>query len=249
MGTLQWLEHFRSSVARERPIQWDRGVDVPDTIREPVLQSLRVFQRGLSSPGLNLRSKVRRSCAPEYAECVDLYVREKQIHAELLLQLVWRSGSEPAGRAFIDFLFRRVRRRFDWARELTVLLTAEMVSMPFLRVLSNHVNDPVFRQVLESILADQAYHLGFHIEHLRAEIERRPAWERVFIQQAWTAFFSGALTLVIADNQKTFDALGYDRLAFWTDAWNLFAQVQSGLVGSRHMSSILGRDPRIRFVV
>lgn len=249
MGTLQWLEHFRSSIRRDRPIQWERGITLPESSREPVLQSLRVFQRGLSSPGINLRSKVRRDCSPEYAECVDLYVREKQIHSELLLQLVWQAGSEPASRAFIDFLFRHVRRRFDWARELTVLLTAEMVSMPFLRVLSNHVDDPVFRQVIESILADQAYHLGFHIDHLRTELESRSALERVFLQQAWTAFFSGALTLVIADNQKTFDALGYDRLAFWTDAWNLFAQVQSGLVGSRHMGSILGRDPRIRFVV
>jgi len=249
MGTLQWRDHFHSSLRRERTIQWTLGVRLDASIAAPVLTSLQVLQRGLSSPGIDLRTKVRKVHSREYAECIDAYVLEKQIHSELLSKLLWEAGSEPAKRAWVDFFFRHFRRRFDWLPELAILLTAEMVSMPFFRVVCNNVDCPVVRQVLESIMADQSYHLGFHIDHLRPEIASRSPLERLAIQQAWSAFFSAALSLLIASNRAVFSALEYDRLAFWTDAWNLFAQVQTGLNGSRHLASVLGRDPRLKFAL
>jgi hypothetical protein len=142
-----------------------------------------------------------------------------------------------------------MRRRFDWAEELMILLTAEMASAPYFRVLHNTVDDKLLQQVLGSIMEDQSYHLGFHIDHLRPELERRSPTERALLLQGWSAFFGSVLSVVIFDNRAVFAALRYDKLTFWTDAWNLFAQVQSGLHGSRHMSALLGRDPRLRFVV
>lgn len=249
MGTLQWREHLDSSVRRERRIQWQLGVTLEAQLRDPVIASLQLFQRGLTSPGVDFRTKIRRACPRELADCVDLYVQEKAVHSELLCRWLWEADSAPTRRHVVDFAFRHFRRRFDWAREMGLLLTAEMVSMPYFRVLSNHVADPVTRQVLESILADQAYHLGFHIDHLRPELQQRSSSERFFIQQAWGVAFTSALGVVITSNREVFDALGYDRLTFWTDAWNLFAQVQTGLCGSQHLSSVLSRDPRLKFAL
>jgi hypothetical protein len=249
MGTMQWLHHFRSSVRREREIPWESGIRLRSEVRAPIVATLRIFQRGLTSSGINLRTKVRQSCSPEYAECIDLYVQEKNIHAELLMKWLWAADAEPAGRILLDFGFRRFRRRFDWVRELMVLLTAEMVSMPLFRVLANSVDDPTTRALLEEILADQAYHLGFHIDHLRDELQKRSRWERLAAQQAWSALFAGSLSAVLIETSEVFDALPYDRLAFWTDAWNLFAQVQTGLHGSRHLSGMLVRDPRLKFAL
>ena len=249
MGTMQWLNHFESSVHQPRVLDWSRGIHVQEPLRTPLLRSLQTIQRGLSSPGLDFRTKVRSACPPEYAECIDLYVREKAIHSDLLAKVLWMAGERPISRQWTDFAFRRLRRRFDWAAELMVLLTAEMASAPYFRVLYNAVNDPLLHDVLDSIMVDQSYHLGFHIDHLRGELERRTPAERAMLQQGWAAFFNGVLGVVIFDNGDVFDALGYDRLTFWTDARNLFAQVQSGLHGSQHMAAILGRDPRLRFVV
>lgn len=249
MGTMQWIEHFRTSVARPRTFDWSGGVALPPEVAGPVLRSLQTFQRGLSSPGVDLRSKVRRGADPDYAVAVDLYVQEKNVHADLLAHLLWAAGSQPEGRRWPDFFFRRLRRRFDWAPEMLILLTAEMASMPWFRTLSNRVEDPLVRAVLEGILQDQAFHIGFHIDHLRPEMERRGGRERVMLQHAWGTFFSGTLMVLIQDNGPVFDALDHERIAYWTDAWNLFAQVQSGLHGSRNLGALLGRDPRIRFAV
>jgi hypothetical protein len=246
---MQWLTHFESSVHRERPIPWARGIHLDPSVRGPVVEALRVFQRGLTSSGIDLRSKVRQSCDAPYAQCIDLYVQEKNVHAELLMKWLWEAGSEPTKRVLLDFGFRRFRRRFDWLRELMVILSAEMASMPFFRVLANSIDDPVTNALLEEILADQAYHLGFHIDQLREELAGRSRWERLFQQQAWGAMFGGTLSAVLIETSDVFDALDYDRLAFWTDAWNLFAQVQTGLSGSQHLASILSRDPRIRFTL
>jgi hypothetical protein len=249
MGTLQWREHFRGSVKRDRGIDWSHGIRLRADVRDPLIRSLQTFQRGMTSPGVDLRTKIRRAGDAEFADCIDLYVQEKNIHSELLMRLLWEAGSEPARRAAIDFLFRRFRRRFDWVRELSIIATAEMVAIPFFRAVANSVDCPLTRQVLESILADLAYDLGFHIDHLRNELERRPSFERLAVQQAWSAFFASMLGVVMVDNRDVFRALRYDPLAFWTDAWNLFAQVQTGLVGSHHLASVLGRDPRIKFAI
>lgn len=249
MGTMQWLNHFHGSATRPRDVDWEQGVQVDPAILEPVLRSLQSFQRGLTSPGTNLRTKVRKSCPPEYAECVDLYVGEKAIHAELLMKLIWALGGEPARRAWPDFFFRRTRRRLDWTRELMLLLTAEMASMPFFRILANQVGCPLINDVIEIIIEDQAYHLGFHIDHLREAMAGRDGMEKLAVQQAWGAMFGSTLMVVMADNREVFEALDYPKMTYWTDAWNLFAQVQTGLTGSAHLNALISRDPRISFAL
>lgn len=249
MGTMQWLAHFERATERKRDIDWTRGLELPEHLRPHVVRSLAIFQRGLTSPGLNLRSKVRQSCTPEFARCVDLYVGEKRVHSELLMRLVWEAGGSPRNRQMADFALRRVRRRADWIWEMLVILTAEMAASPFLRVLANTIEDPLTRQVLESMLEDQAYHLGFHIDALRPEMEQRDNVERLAMQQAWGSVFTATLGVLLTSHRDTFRALDYQKLTFWTDAWNLFAQVQTGLNGSQHLSAILGKDPRLKFAL
>ncbi len=249
MGTMQWKQHFEQSVNRPRNIHWEAGFAVKSPLREPLLRSLQTLQRGLSSPGLDFRTKVRASCPREYAEVIDLYVREKTVHSDHLAQILWSAGERPVSRQWTDFAFRRLRRRFGWAEELMVMLTAEMASAPYFRVLYNTVDDPLLREVLAGIMEDQAYHLGFHLDFLREELQKQSAVDRVTTQQAWSTLFGSVLGVVIFDNREVFAALRYDKLTFWTDAWSLFAQVQTGLHGSQHMSALLARDPRIKFVV
>lgn len=249
MGTMQWLNHFRASVSRPRDIDWDQGIRLEPELAGPVIRSVQTFQRGLTSPGVNLRTKVRRSCPPEYAECIDLYVAEKAIHADMLIRVLWAAGSEPAKRAWPDFLFRHFRRRFDYTRELMVLLTVEMATMPFFRILANQVGCPLITDVAESILEDQAYHVGFHIDHLREALGGRDNLEKLGVQQVWATMFSTTLSVVMADNRAVFQALDYPKLSYWTDAKNLFAQVQTGLTGSAHLNALLSRDPRISFAL
>ncbi len=249
MRTMQWLQHFRASVDRPREVRWDVGVQLDAELRDPVIRSLQTFQRGLTSSAVNLRTKVRQQCEPEYAECVDLYVREKSVHSDLLMRVLWTAESGPRKRLWVDFMFRHLRRRFDWAREVMVILTAEMASMPFFRVLANNAGDPLVKEVLEIVLEDQAYHLGFHIDHLRDEMHGRSNLERLALQQAWGGLFASTLSVVMADNRTVFQVLEYDKLAFWTDAWNLFSQIQTGLNGSQHLAALLGRDPRLKFAL
>lgn len=249
MGTMQWLSHFRDSSERERSYDFGQGVDLDPSMREAVMQALGFFQRALSTPGMDLRSKVRRSCSPEYIECIDLYVKEKSIHADLLAQLLWAAGEEPGRRNVPDFLFRRLRRRLDWQPELLVLLTGELVMVPVMRVISNHVRDPLVKAVVDEILYDQSFHIGFHLDHLREEVRKQGSLGNVAMQAAWSGLFTSTLGVLLRECHPLFDALEYSRLTCWTDAWHLFATVQAGLNGSDHLNSLLSRDQRIRFAI
>lgn len=249
MGTMQWLTHFRESARRERSFDFARPVTLDASQRETLLQALSFFHRAINTPGLDLRTKIRQGRHDEYVECVDLYVREKNAHAELLAQLIWRLGGEPSRRNVPDFLLRRFRRRLSWQPELLVLLTGEMVMVPVLRVMANQTTDPVTKEVLQSILADQAFHIGFHLEHLKDEVAALGGWGNVAMQSVWAAFFSSMLGVLLTECHAMFDALGYSRLTCWTDAWHLFAQVQIGLNGSNHLNPILMHDGRLRFAL
>lgn len=249
MGTMQWLSHFRDSVERERAYDFGQGVSLEPAIREPVMGALAFFQRALSTPGMDLRSKVRRGCSAEYVECIDLYVQEKSLHADALAKLLWAAGEEPGRRNVADFMFRRLRRRFDWQPELLVLLTGEIVMVPVMRVISNQVKDPLVKAVVDDILYDQSFHIGFHLDHLRTEVGKLGSLGNVAMQAAWASLFTSALSVLLRECHPLFDAVGYSRLTCWTDAWHLFSTVQAGLNGSDHLNSMLSRDSRIRFAL
>lgn len=249
MGTMQWLAHFRDSSERPRVREISATLDLEPALRAPIVQTLTFFQRALSTPGMDLRSKVRRSCPDEYVECIDYYVREKNVHADMLARVIWALGGEPERRNMPDFVFRRVRRRLDWQPELLVLLTAEMVMVPVMRVIANHVREPEIKAVIEDILLDQAFHIGFHLDHLRTEVRSLSSMGNVAMQAAWSSMFAAALTVLLRECHPFFDAVGYSRLTCWTDAWHLFATVQTGLNGSDHLNSLLMRDPRLRFAL
>lgn len=249
MGTMQWLSHFRDSATRERSFDFAQGVTLEPAVREPVMAALSFFQRALSTPGMDLRTKVRNGGSPEYVECVDLYVAEKNAHADLLARVLWAAGEQPGRRNVPDFVFRRVRRRLPWQPEIMVLLTAELVMVPVLRVIANHTRDPLVTEVVESILYDQSFHIGFHLDHLRDELRGFGSLSNVGLQAAWSAMFTSALTVLLRECHGLFDAIGYSRLTCWTDAWHLFSTVQAGLHGSDHLNSVIGRDSRIRFAI
>lgn len=249
MGTMQWRAHFRDSVERPRAYDFEQGIQLDADVREPLMGALRFFQRGLNSAGLDLRTKVRANCSPEYIECIDLYVREKAIHAEMLAQLLWAGGSQPGRRNVPDFLYRRLRRRLPWQPELVALLTGELVMLPVMRVIGNQAKDPLVQAVVNDIVYDQSFHIGFHLDHLRYEIRKQRSVANVAIQGVWASFFASSLTILLAECHPFFDAIEYPRLTCWTDAWNLFALVQAGLNGSDHLNSNLMRDGRIRFAI
>lgn len=249
MGTMQWRAHFRDSVNRRRQIDWNHDIHLEPEHREAFVNALQHLQRALSSPGLHLRTKVRFNCPDEYADCIDCYVKEKGVHADMLAQLLWKLGEEPSKRFWGDFLFRRFRRRFGWTGEIMVLLTAEIAAVPLFRIIANHTEDPTITEVIESILEDQAFHLGFHIDHLRPELSTMSSMSNVAMQHAWGVLFSSTLGFLMTDLRALFAALKYSRLSYWTDAWNLFAQVQTGLNGSGHLNALISRDPRIKFVI
>lgn len=249
MGTMQWLAHFRDSAERTRVREISQTLTLKPALRAPIVQTLTFFQRALSTPGMDLRSKVRRSCDEAYVECVDHYVREKNVHADMLARVIWALGGEPERRNMPDFVFRRIRRRLDWQPELLVLLTGEMVMVPVMRVIANNVGDPEIKAVIEDILVDQAFHIGFHVDHLRTEVGALSSMSNVAVQVAWASMFSSALIVLLRECHPFFDAVGYSRLTCWTDAWHLFATVQAGLNGSDHLNSLLMRDPRLRFAL
>lgn len=249
MGTMQWRAHFRESVERPRTYDFDQGISLDPSIKAPLIGALRFFQRSLNSAGLDLRTKVRQNCSEEYIECIDLYVREKAIHAEQLAQLIWAADGEPGRRNVPDFLYRRLRRRLDWQPELVALLTGELVMLPVMRVIANQVKDPLVSQVVNDIVYDQSFHIGFHLDHLREEVRKLSSIKNVAMQATWASFFASSLTILLAECHPFFDAVSYPRLTCWTDAWNLFSLVQGGLNGSDHLNSSLMRDGRIRFAL
>jgi len=249
MGTMQWRAHFRDSVERPRTYDFEQGIQLDPDVKMPLIGALRFFQRGLNSAGLDLRTKVRKNCSPEYIECIDLYVREKSIHAELLAQLLWAGGAEPGRRNVPDFLYRRLRRRLQWQPELVALLTGELVMLPVMRVIANQAKDPLVAAVVNDIIYDQSFHIGFHLDHLREEVRKLSAMQNVGVQALWASFFASSLTVLLAECHPFFDAIAYPRLTCWTDAWNLFSLVQGGLNGSDHLNSNLMRDGRIRFAL
>ncbi len=220
MNSLAWLRYFEAN--RRNFIEPDHSAPIalPSELRTLLATSLSHFQLGESGGGRHLFAQAARQVRedPAYVGALELFVAEEGEHARLLQLLVARFGGRLISRHWTHLLFRAARRALGLNFEIQVLLIAELVGTAYYRVLQRRVCDPVLDQVCARILADEAQHVAFHLDHLR-EIHaallpaERAAWTLQF-----QLLFTAALNVAWIDHRSALKATGASRNEFLVTA-------------------------------
>jgi hypothetical protein len=237
MSNTGWRSLFSGKASPSFP--WSDEYLLTTSERELVGSSLQQFQLGEGSEGKGLKARARTSALatedPDFLPALDLFIREEQRHSNDLGRFLDREGIPRLKHHWVDKAFRRARKLAGLELSLSVLVTAEIVAVPYYAALAGATGSPLLRAICIRILDDEMDHLRYQSHNLsRLRLLRR--WHADFGEwMARSLLMFTALTIVWMEHHRLFRAGGYSWTRFRCECEVLLDDVSSGAIaGSVH---------------
>lgn len=250
MNSLSWLRYFEANRSHFISPDWQTPCPLSPELRACLARSLSHFQLGESGAGRHLLETAAKQVESDaaYRRALELFVAEEGEHARLLQLLVERLGGRLIKRHWTHLLFRAARRALGLNFEIQVLLIAELVGTAYYRVLQRRARDPILDQVCTRILDDEAQHVAFHLDHLRANHAALLPAERAAWCLQFQLLFTAALHAAWIDHRGALAATGAKREEFCTEARGQCIAFLDALTANRMVRASDGPAPLPAFL-
>jgi hypothetical protein len=175
-----WLFYFRSNQADPQEIPWQDLQPPSAEMARLLIPSLQLFQLGEGARGMTFLERGRRHAEStgdlDFVETLALFISEEQRHSALLARYLRAVGAPLLDRHWVDGVFRRLRKLSGLECMVTVLVTAEVLAVPYYSAVHRTSTCPALRAICCRILREEAQHLLFQASTL-ADLQRaRPQW-------------------------------------------------------------------------
>jgi hypothetical protein len=242
-----WCRYFSTKAAAEDYLPWDHPISLSGVEKRCITKSIQQFQLGEGSSGRRL---VQRGLAysqaagdPAFIEALSLFVKEEQRHSSRLLRFMRREGISASRNHWVDTVFRRVRVLAGLELSLRVLVSAEIIAVPYYRALRAATASPLLRAICTEILQDEDTHLCFQASMLSRTGARRSIYADRAVSWAHGLFLLATCYVVWFEHLQVFRAAGYSRLRFLAEALWEFNRLDKAVCRRRLHASILGVQP------
>lgn len=216
-----WHDYFvgNGARARARLREDSRGEAdrLDETEKRRVEKSVAAFQLGEHSEGRHLlrcAEEFARETGDEYVvKITRLFIAEEQKHARLLKRFMELHRIPLIKAHWTDAVFRRLRKHVGFASSVTVLITAEIISLVYYRALKNCTGSKLLREICDEILSDEEAHVRYESEllaHLRGAQPRLWRFAASFLHRV---LFCGTV-VVYHDHRKVLAGGGYGFFRF-----------------------------------
>lgn len=226
-----WRLHF----SRRWPLELTIPDDAvwPEAERSLLADSLRQFQLGEGSDGCNLlrfaRTFGERVGDADLPEAVAGLIAEEQRHSRWLGQVLRAHGEPLLGRHWVDGTFRRLRRAMGFGLEVAVLVSAEVVAVPYYTAVGRVTSLPSLRVICERVLEDEAFHLQFQAHNLSLVVR-----DHFGLRHALHRALQAVIGVVVwQQHGKVLAAGGYTLGDFFRECDRLLLEVQRRSYASR----------------
>jgi hypothetical protein len=226
-----WHLHFLANQQNSGEMPWDDAYKLSAIERRAIQHSIQQFQLGESSEGRRLLNRARAySLAtndPDFAEALSLFIKEEQRHSAYLLRFMHAQGIPKVSSHWVDSIFRRLRVLAGLELSLRVLVTAEIIAVPYYTALGRATGSRLLNAISSRIVQDEATHLKFQSSMLsRLGALRRPIVRRS-IAQLHRLFLLGTSFIVWCEHGSVFRAAGYNFKSFLRKSLAEFAALES----------------------
>lgn len=216
MTTESWPAYFQEGAARHGLFPWNDSYCLTRAERRAIARSVQQFQLGEGSNGRGLLRRgeafARESGDRHLVAALELFIKEEQRHSAWLGRFLVIQGIPCLERHWVDNVFRRLRKLAGLELSVTVLVSAEIIAVPFYRALRNATRSDLLGAICERILADEAAHLRFQSDTLARLRTSTIRWEA----HRW--FLMITCAVVWMEHGCAFRAGGYSLQAFLTEA-------------------------------
>jgi hypothetical protein len=208
-----WLNHFEYHAANRRPVPEGLSDDLTAEERQRIAQSIAAFQLGESSEGKSLlraaKQFAKRHDAAPLARITELFIKEEQHHAALLLAFMEDHQIPPKSQDWTDQVFRQVRKLAGYELCTSVLICAELIGNVYYRALEAATGCRRLQVLCRMLVSDELAHVGFESEMLQAIRADRPMPLRMATEVAHRTFFIAAACVVWFTHRPVLRATGY----------------------------------------
>lgn len=238
-----WYRHFLENRDGPCALPWHDRYRLSGAERRLVARPIQQFQLGEWARG---RGLVRRASPhsvfatdTRFPTVLELFIAEEQGHSNILGLFLDREGIPRLKTHWLDRIFRRLRKLAGLEVCASVLVTAEVLAIPFYQALRDATCSHLLRSICMRILCDEAAHLNY--QALTLGIIRRPFGEkaRVIRTRFHSMLFRSTALLLWQQHYRLFHAAGWDFGRFWKEARGQFARLQLRI---QHVSQHVGRQ-------
>lgn len=223
-SSAEWLAYFESNKKNKQPIVWPQYLDIPFSVRVPIIKSLQRFQVGETGDGTHLRQYAKTLNDPLYEQCIDLFIKEENGHAQILARVIELMDGYLITWHWSDYAFVTMRHLLGLKTEIFIILTAEIVGKSFYRACADRLPEPCLRAIFSDIVLDEIAHLKFHWSFMRKEMSPCPHFARWLIYYFWSAVFLGISCVFVVDHREALRALGRTPRDFLHECFRQFRQ-------------------------
>ena len=190
------------------------AAQLTDEERRTITPSIQQFQLGEGSRGQRLLERGQKFGAsvadPLFAGTLDIFIREEQQHSRYLAAFMQSQSIPLVEKHWVDTVFRKMRGLAGLELSLTVLVTAELIAVPYYRALRGATNSPILKMICTRILDDEASHLKFQASMLARAARSRPAAVQRGLHELHRLFLLGTVAIVWMEHRTVFEAAGYN---------------------------------------
>ncbi len=226
-----WCSYFLANRLDPQEMPWDDPYTLSAVEHRAIQHSIQQFQLGEGSEGRRLldrgRAYSRAVSDSHFSDALSLFIKEEQRHSAHLLRFMQRQGIPELSSHWVDSVFRRLRVLAGLELSLRVLVTAEIIAVPYYRALGRATASRLLGAISDRILQDEAAHLKFQSSMLsRLGTQRHPALRKL-ISRIHRLFLVGTSFIVWIEHGSVFRAAGYAFKEFALEALWEFAALES----------------------
>ncbi len=223
-----WFDYFVNNAIRVAEVEWDDRDRLTIRERRLISRSIAAFQLGEYSEGKGLlgaaRGYAKRIGDERLVEITKLFILEEQRHAGLLLEFMRRHGIQPIKKHWTDRVFRRLRKDVGFELSVTVLITAEIISLVYYRALWACTGSSRLKSICERILSDERAHVEYESGLLEEIRGGKPLINRGLIRMGHGTLFAGSVLVVWVGHRGVLEAGGFGFWDFWNASWHEYSQ-------------------------
>jgi hypothetical protein len=106
---------------------------------------------------------------------------------------------------------------------ITVLITAEIISLVYYRALRQCTNSPLLQRICDKILSDEAAHVTYESTMLRDIRQKKTQTSQSLISSLHRFLYFGTSLIVYLSHRKVFHKGGYNFSRYWFACWAEFS--------------------------
>jgi hypothetical protein len=230
MNFLLWHQYFRSNSDHFDHLDWTNAPAVTTREKNIISSSIQQFQRGEHSEGKHFLQFAKSMKDESYVETIKIFIKEEQDHAAVLGRFMELQQIDKLKKDWLDNSFRWLRKLAGLECTVTVLLTAEIISMIYYKALQRSTGSVLLQQVCKQILVDEEMHLRFQSFTLRVLYKVKPAPAIIFSGLLHTILMSGTIIMVWFYHKKVLKAGSYHFFSFFGAVWKEYTRCKKMIV-------------------